>query len=175
MNYELSHFEALEADSALASLPCLVVGLGNCLLRDDGIGVHAVRELARQHPEIPALEVGTDVFSAIGWLERARWVLAVDAMDAGGTPGTIYTCCGSDIAPPESPKSIHELGLLSVLEFIALHRRPKIAVLGVQPEIVDYGLELSPTLARALPAVVQAARALSGQWASSQIQNARLG
>jgi hydrogenase maturation protease len=139
----------------------LIVGLGNCLMRDDGIGVHVARELMREPLEgTLVLEVGTDVFSALSWMENASWVLAIDAMAAGGAPGTIYSCAGSEIAAAALPKSLHELGLLAVLEFLPPDRRPEIAVLGVEPEIVDYGLELSPALVKALPSAVEAARAM---------------
>ncbi len=137
----------------------LVVGLGNCLMRDDGVGVHAARELQRQPLKgTVVLEVGTDIFSAVPWLDGAGWVLAIDAMDAGKPPGTIYTCDADAVAAPMLPKSVHELGLLSVLEFIPKARRPRITVLGVQPAVVECGLELTPVLAQALPRVVTAAR-----------------
>jgi hydrogenase maturation protease len=142
-----------------AATACLIVGLGNCLMRDDGIGVHAARRLMEARPPgATVIEVGTDVFGAISWLEGARWVLAIDAMDAGGAPGAIYSCRAADIAGPECPKSLHELGLVAVLEFIPEHLRPEVLILGVQPEVIDYGLELSPALERALPEVVLAAR-----------------
>lgn len=148
-------------DTAEAGAPGLVVGLGNCLMRDDGVGVHVIRELLRQPPEgVQLLEVGTDVFSAVSWMDNAPWVLAIDALDAGSVPGTLYTCDGSDIAAPVLPKSLHELGLFAVLEFLPPSRRPAITVLGIQPEIVDYGLDLSPALALALPGAVEAARSM---------------
>ena len=91
-------------------------------------------------PGALVLEVGTDVFSAIPWLETVPWVLAIDTMESGGAPGTLYVCDGADIATPALPKSLHELGLLSVLEFIPEKRRPEVSVLGVQPAEIDYGL-----------------------------------
>jgi len=145
----------------------LIVGLGNSLLRDDGIGVHAVRLLAANPPAgTLVLEVGTDIFSAVSWLESVPRVLAIDALDAGGPPGTIYRCHSSDIWNEQPMTSLHELGLLSVLEFIPRNRWPDIAVLGVQPDAIEFGLELSPVLHAALPAVVNAARAIVADWPS---------
>ena len=88
-------------------------------------------------------------------------VLAIDAMDAAGAPGTLYSCSASQVAPPLLPKSLHELGLLAVLEFIPEHLRPEITILGVQPAVVDYGLELSPQVRLALPQIVEAAREIA--------------
>jgi len=143
----------------------LVAGLGNCLLRDDGIGVHAVRLLAANPPPgVLVLEVGTDVFSAVSWLERVPRVLAIDALDGGGAPGTIYQCHSSDISREQTIASLHELSLLSVLEFIPRNRWPEITVLGVQPELIEFGLQLSPALQHVLPAVVEAARSIATKW-----------
>ena len=154
------------ADTA-TSPASLIVGLGNSLLRDDGIGVHAVRRLAANPPAgTLVLEVGTDIFSAVSWLESVPRVLAIDALDGGGPPGTIYRCHSSDIWNEQPITSLHELSLLSVLEFIPRSRWPDIAVLGVQPELIEFGLELSPILQGVLPTVVEAARAITADWAS---------
>jgi hydrogenase maturation protease len=148
---------------------CLIVGLGNCLLGDDGVGVHAVRQLAPQPPEgALLLEVGTDVFSAVPWLERVPRVLAIDALDAGQTPGTIYQCDSGEVSVERVRASLHELSLLAVLEFVDRTKRPAITVLGVQPAVIDYGLALSPALQEALPRVVQAARSVVLSWAKGK-------
>ena len=69
----------------------LIAGLGNCLLRDDGIGVHAIRSLQQNPPPgVVVAEVGTAVLDALHLLEWAEKILAIDAMQAGGNPGTLY-------------------------------------------------------------------------------------
>lgn len=152
----------------------LIVGLGNSLLRDDGIGVHAVRRLASDPPPgVLVLEVGTDVFSAVSWLEQVPQVLAIDALDAGGAPGTIYRCRSGDIQTERAKASLHELSLLSILEFIPRDRWPEITVLGVQPSAIEFGLELSAVLEEALPGVVQAARNITSKWISTSSTHAR--
>jgi len=160
-----------QAPGAVFAPNCCVIGLGNSLMQDDGIGVHAVRQLMPEPlPGALLLEVGTDVFSAVSWLESVPWVLAIDAMEAGGPPGTIYQCDLSEIAGATRPLSLHELSLVAVMEFIPPARRPSVTVLGVQPHVVGYGLSPSPPLSEALPQVVQAARSIvmrrggKGQW-----------
>ncbi|HWI56168.1 MAG TPA: hydrogenase maturation protease [Bacillota bacterium] len=146
------------------------MGLGNSLMQDDGVGVHAVRRLmADPPPGALIMEVGTDVFTAVSWLESVPWVLAIDAMDAGGRPGTIYHCDISDVADANRPISLHELSLVAVLEFIPVKRRPKITVLGVQPEVVQYGLDLSPALEKCLPKVLEAAQAMVAEREARQV------
>ncbi len=137
----------------------LILGIGNCLMSDDGIGVHAARLLARNPPaNTTVLDVGTDFLSSVPALESHRAVLVIDAMDAGGIPGTIYRCGASAFEAQTPGASLHELNLLSMLEFLEPDQRPEIHFLGVQPARVTYGLELSPLLAGALPLVAQKAR-----------------
>jgi hydrogenase maturation protease len=141
----------------------LVAGLGNLLLRDDGIGVHVVQDLQDDPPPgTLAVEIGTAVLDALHLLEAVEHVLAIDAMRAGGPPGTLYTCAIDDIAP-DHRTSLHELSLVSALRFLPEGRRPRVTVLGVEPEVIDYGMELSPALQQALPQVIAAARSLSAR------------
>jgi hydrogenase maturation protease len=150
--------------------PFLILGMGNCLLTDDGVGVHAVRCLRTDPPpRTIVVDVGTDFLSAIPFLEQALTVLAIDAMDAGGPPGTIYRCLGENLAAPVGPHSLHEMGLLAMGEFLDPDRRPPIHVLGIQPACLDYGLTLSPRVAAVLPEVVAAARGIITEFASAPV------
>jgi hydrogenase maturation protease len=143
----------------------LVAGLGNLLLRDDGVGVHAVRALQQNPPPgAIAVEVGTAVLDALHLLERADKVLAIDAMQAGCEPGTVYRCGVSDIGEEKQRASLHEVSLLSVLRFLPSDRRPEITILGVEPGAIDYGLELSREVEAALPQVVELAKDIVERW-----------
>ncbi|MEN6549422.1 MAG: hydrogenase maturation protease [Armatimonadia bacterium] len=143
----------------------LVAGLGNSLLQDDGIGVHAA--LAMQECNGPSLcccEVGTAVLDALHLLEWADRVLAIDAMEAGGEPGSIYLIGDEGVAGGPIQASLHELSLKTALGFFAPEAKPEIVVLGVEPARIDYSLELSPELQRALPRVVAVARSIIAYW-----------
>jgi hydrogenase maturation protease len=143
----------------------LIAGLGNLLLQDDGVGVHAVRELQKDPPPgVLVAEVGTQVLGVLHLLEWADNVLALDAMQAGGAPGTIYAFGVDDVAEPEIQVSLHELGLRAALRMLPQPTQVEIAVLGVEPEVIDYGLELSPPVAAALPRLLRAARHMVRQW-----------
>ena len=143
----------------------LVAGLGNLLLQDDGVGVHAVRAL---HDEVPrgvrAVEVGTAVLDALYLVEWADRILAIDAMQAGGDPGTIYRCGVADVADRALTASLHEVDFVTVLRFLTSGHRPEIAVLGVEPETIGAGLELSPSVQAALPQLVAAAQDIVTRW-----------
>jgi len=143
----------------------LVAGLGNVLLQDDGVGVHAVRELCRhRHSGAVVAEVGTAVFDALHLLEWADKVLVIDAMQAGHPPGTIYLLAGDSVEQGRSQTSLHELSLLSGFNFIPRDLKPEIMVLGIEPETIDYGLELTPLLRARLPRVVREAKNMVTRW-----------
>ncbi len=145
----------------------LIAGLGNLLLRDDGVGVHAVRELQKVVPRrVRTVEVGTAVLDALHLFERADRILAIDAMEAGGPPGTLYRLEGGDVEEGGLQASLHQMGLLAVLRFLGRHR-PVITVLGVQPELIDYGMDLSPSVQAALPRLVAAAKEIVTGWISA--------
>lgn len=137
----------------------LVAGLGNRLMSDEGVGVHAVRELREESlEEALALEVGTAAFEALPYLERAEHVIALDALEGGRPPGTIYrySLGEEDRRPPGG--SLHELDLVATLFLLDPGRRPRVIVLGVQPERLELGLTLSPKVEASLPQLLQAVR-----------------
>ncbi|HSB15057.1 MAG TPA: hydrogenase maturation protease [Bryobacteraceae bacterium] len=142
----------------------LVAGLGNLLLMDDGVGVHAVRELRRHAGSgVMVAEVGTAVLDALHLIEKADRLLAIDAMRAGGAPGTIYSFGVEDVKQRPTEASLHELNLLSALTLT--RRRPReITILGVEPGRIDYGLELTPAVQEALPRLVSAASRIVAKW-----------
>jgi len=144
----------------------IVLGLGNLILMDDGVGIHAVRrfrELA--HREILAVDVGTDVFSAVHLLEQADKVVAFDAMFGSGKPGTIYLVEASGLANEGVKGSLHELDLSSVLQMLN-GRRPEVIVVAAEPGTIKLGTELSPAVQAAVPEMVRAAVALTSYWLS---------
>jgi hydrogenase maturation protease len=143
----------------------LIAGLGNLLLKDDGVGVHAVRELQKAPPPgVLVAEVGTWVLDGLHLYEWADKVLALDALQVGGAPGTIYACQEADVADPAVKASMHELSLLGALRFISPQKRPEVYVLGVEPETIDFGLDLTPKVQAALPRFLQLARETVDRW-----------
>jgi hydrogenase maturation protease len=143
----------------------LVVGLGNLLLRDDGVGIHAVRAL-REKPLPRAIfaEVGTAVLDSLHLLSWADKILAIDAMAAHGKPGTLYSFKVPDVEESGTSISLHELGLLSALRFLPREKGPEIQILGIEPETIEYGLELTPAVQEALPLVTRTAKEIVARW-----------
>ncbi len=145
--------------------PYLILGIGNCLLSDDGVGVHAARLLqAEPPPETMVLAAETDFLSTLPFLERCVKMLVMDAMDAGQPPGTLCYCRGGDLAQTGPRHSLHGLGVLEALEFLDGGHRPEVHILGVQPGRIELALDLSPQVASALPRMVQAARGIVAEF-----------
>jgi len=135
-----------------------IIGLGNLLLADDGVGVHAVRALKQNCPAgIVIAEAGSAILHCQHLLEDADHVIAIDAAHADGPPGTIYHFRADDVQIDQQ-FSLHDLGIIGVLKLIPDHLRPTVHIIGVEPEIIDYSMELSPTVGAVLPQLLEAVR-----------------
>jgi hydrogenase maturation protease len=143
----------------------LLLGIGNLLLGDDGVGVHAVRRLAEQElpPGVEMLDGGTSGADLIDHLEGRSKVVVIDAAAGDEPPGTIYRCEASDLLGTERALSLHEFGLVDSLRMAAqLGCAPRrVVVFGVQPAVLAPGMDLSPAVAAALPRVLELALAES--------------
>ena len=142
--------------------PILVLGIGNLLLRDEGVGVHVAQALNGTHaclpPEVDVVDGATAGFGLVEILAGRRKVIVIDAVRAPAEAGSIVRLTIDDlVAADTAPLSLHEAGLL---EALAAARRlgiapQEIVILGVRPDIVDYGLELSPMVAALVPRIVE--------------------
>jgi len=138
----------------------LIVGIGNLLCRDEGIGVHVIQEMKdmKLPDHIDLLDMGTSTMDLISYLEGVKKLIVIDAMKAGGTPGTIYKCRPEDLLPEEEgPISLHEIGLLESLN-MALKMGIKIdtVIIGVEPKVLDWGMELSDEVKSKIPTIIEA-------------------
>lgn len=135
----------------------LVLGLGNTLLADDGVGIHIVRSLARD-PATPLclrpVDGGTLGFRLLEQLARAEAVLMIDAAQLGAAAGTVRLLDRNELAQyagRTGRKSAHEAGLADLLTLARLEGfSPRhLALLGIQPQTLDWGESLSPAVAAA--------------------------
>ena len=154
--------------------PFLILGVGNLLRSDDGVGIHAVRELAR-HPiaGVEVVDAGTDFLSALPYLEAARRVLILDAVQGRGAPGSIYRLGQADIVPRPDGSPAHTTSVLEARRLLSPDAAwPEITVLGVEPLLLEYGLTLSRPVSQALPRMVVRAREIVSGWQNSPFKNA---
>ena len=153
----------------------LVIGLGNILLGDDGIGVHVVRRLVTNRdipPGLRPLDGGTLGFRLMDAFARSDAILLVDAAELGEPAGTIRLLERDALnrhVRRGGRVSAHEAGLVDLLTLAKLegHAPSHLALLGVQPERIDWNETLSVPLARALPVACQMAIDTVLQWRHS--------
>jgi hydrogenase maturation protease len=135
-----------------------VVGIGNALFRDEGIGCHVVHALEGVPlPDVKVIDGGTcpDVLQL---LEDADKLVIVDAVQGGGTPGQIYRFHLEDITLKQKPfLSLHDVGLVDNLMLTQLwHNINEAVIIGVEPGEINWGLELSPELQEKMPQIIDA-------------------
>ncbi len=133
-----------------------IVGVGNGLMRDEGVGVHVARALA--DAELPegtrVIDAGTDADVAFD-LDGFDRVIVVDAVLGGAAPGTVYRFddeVEQDAAGVRT--ACHDVGLLETLRKVAPNM-PEVLILGVEPEEIDWGLDLSPVVRRSVSRVIE--------------------
>ena len=138
----------------------LILGVGNLLLSDEGLGVHVARKLMEMDfpPEVEVLDGGTDGFGLMHALLEADRLILVDAVRGGGAPGSIYRFGIEDCPPfPDIFKtSVHQISILEVINLSGLiGSTPRTTVIGVEPKRLEMGMELSPQIEATIPKVIQ--------------------
>ncbi|MCJ7516262.1 MAG: hydrogenase maturation protease, partial [Dehalococcoidia bacterium] len=125
-----------------------VLGIGNLLLKDEGIGVHLVQKLAGvvDDANVNIIDAGTypDFLSLVD--DNLDKLIIIDAVKTGDKPGTIYRFSSDDIDVDATlPVSAHNVGVLDSLKTMALfNKQPKSTVIiGIEPKTIDFGLDLS--------------------------------
>jgi hydrogenase maturation protease len=146
----------------------LVLGLGNLLLADEGVGVHVARALMEAGvPEgVTVLDVGTAILDALPAIGEADRIIVVDAVKADCDPGTVYKMPFDAFLKPECIASMHGFDLSRVLYLTQREDVPEVTVIGVEPAQIDWSLDLSPRVAEVLPFVIEAVREAIGEGGS---------
>ncbi|HEY49329.1 MAG TPA: hydrogenase maturation protease [Dehalococcoidia bacterium] len=139
----------------------VVLGAGNELLGDEGVGVHAVRilheELPLSHTDIEVIDGGTspDICHLI---QGAYKLVIVDAVKGGFAPGTIYRFTPDQIAQENIvTTSVHQVGILEALKMMELmgDKPEETVIIGIEPSDIAVGLELSQELLARMPEFIQ--------------------
>ncbi len=136
--------------------PVLILGLGNILLRDEGVGVRLVERLAARYefpPEVEVLDGGTSGMELIYSIAGRDLLVVCDAVRAEAAPGTVMRIAGEDLPAFFRTKlSPHQLGLSDVLAMLRLLERvpAHVVLVGIVPEDLELGTKLSPRIESAL-------------------------
>lgn len=149
----------------------LVLGVGNTLMRDDGVGVRLAESLAAVEPALPGVEyvdAGTLSFLLLPRIEQCQALLVLDAAHLDSNPGDIRCLEGAamDEFLRTARCSVHEVGVRDLLDVARLtgHLPERRAFVGMQPLETGWGESLSEPVVAALPEAVRTARKILDGW-----------
>jgi len=146
-----------------ANRPVLVLGIGNVLLGDEGVGVHAVRRMEQETwpPHVKLLDGGTGGFHLLSLFQEFDRIVLVDATMDGQPPGTVRVIRPRFASDYPRTLSAHDIGLKDLVESAALlGLEPDVVLVVVSVKTLPEGLdtELSPEVAAAVPRVSELVR-----------------
>jgi hydrogenase maturation protease len=128
----------------------IVLGIGNVLLSDEGVGVHAVKALVQQYnlgKDVEVVDGGTTGMELLPDLEGADHLVVIDAIRAGQPRASVVRLEGDQVPAFFKTKiSPHQVGLSDVLAALAFkgHAPAHVVLIGVQPVTLSLGMNLSP-------------------------------
>jgi len=124
----------------------LVMGVGNTLMQDDGVGIHVIEQLLKNpdtHPSLRPIDGGTIGLALLPEIEDADALIVVDASELHAAPGTLQIFHNEEIDQQLSGKrrTVHEVALLDLLSAAAIRGRTPAnrALVAIQPESTDWG------------------------------------
>lgn len=143
----------------------VIMGVGNLLLADEGVGVRVVQEIERRYelpPEVNIIDGGISGMEMLDELCGLAHLVIVDAVSAGGPAGSILRLVDDEVPRFFATRlSPHQIGLSDLLAaLLIMGERPRrITLFGVEPVSVELGMELTPPVQALLPQLVDLVRA----------------
>lgn len=147
-----------------------VVGIGNILMSDEGVGIRAVEALQRQYcfPEgVKLIYGGTGGLDLVSMLNGCNKLIIIDAVSGGEQPGSVYLLTAKQLRQQtQSCSSLHEFGILEAVKILEMLGKPlaETIIIGVEPDIIDFGLQLSPAVNSQLDSVLAMAVRQLSDW-----------
>ncbi|MCK5033262.1 MAG: HyaD/HybD family hydrogenase maturation endopeptidase [Calditrichia bacterium] len=138
-----------------------VLGIGNLIMQDEGVGIHVIRKLETEYifqPEIELIDGGTSGSELYGFFEDNDKMIIVDAVNFDEEPGFIGTIEKDDILKRLNTKlSMHNLGLTDVLSHVKLLdiEPSEIFLVGIQPAVIELHDELSDVISKRVDRILE--------------------
>ncbi len=153
----------------------LILGIGNSLLSDEGLGIRMLDYLQRHFPELPNvtyLDGGTLSFTLAPWIEETDRLIVIDAAELKAAPGTIEVFEGEEMDrfAGKTKRSVHEVSLgdlLAIAHLTGFLPENRILV-AIQPQEIDWGSCLSNPVKRALPLAAEVITRQLNEWSPDQ-------
>ena len=148
----------------------VLLGVGNILLTDEGLGVHVVKDIKESFtftPDITIIDGGTMGMELLTYMRGMKKILLVDAINGGEPAGTVYEFPHKELEQYFTEHiSVHEVGMQDILRIRAIQEEPleDAVVIGVEPESLEIGFEPSEVVQRALLEVKDRVLNVLRQW-----------
>ncbi|MGV8981405.1 HyaD/HybD family hydrogenase maturation endopeptidase [Clostridium sp.] len=136
----------------------VIIGIGNILLQDDGVGVHVIKQLENEKlpSTIELVDGGTSTLDTLGFFLDYEKVIVIDCLRAGLKPGTIYKIKPEDIKNYKKENlSIHDVQILDVARMAnMMNKYPEVVIFGIEPEKIAVDLEMTQTIVSKIPEII---------------------
>ncbi len=144
----------------MSSPKITILGVGNELLSDEGVGIHVIREIQKReiNPEIEVIEGGTEGFGLLNIIIETDYLILVDSLKGGGKPGSIYRFNIKDApsCPDLFKTSVHQIGILEVIHLSELiGNTPETIVFGIEPNKINTSMQLSEEVQSKIPRIIE--------------------
>jgi hydrogenase maturation protease len=138
----------------------LILGIGNILLKDEGVGVHVVKKLEGMPlpDNVEVVDGGTAGLDLTDFIANRKKVIAIDTVKAGEKPGTIYRLTEKNLRTgPKEIMSFHEIDFLDALYMSEVmgEKPEETIIIGIEPKNMSDGLELSPEIQERIPRIIE--------------------
>ena len=141
-----------------------VLGIGNLLLKDDGIGIHLIEELEKlafaETYNVELVDGGTCILELLDVFIKSEKVIVLDSLKGGHAPGTIYRITTEQLGGYiKENTSLHDVQILDVIkDSKLLGYDPQVVIIGVEPEEIIYDMELSYIIREQIPNIIEIIR-----------------
>lgn len=139
----------------------LILGIGNLLQKDDGVGSHIIRYINESDIKLPddaeAIDGGTAGFDLVPLMQNRKKIIIVDALRVGDVPGSVYRFSPEHLTSSKEVYSLHDLGVREIIKQLQLlGDSPEIEIIGVVPENIEtLEIGLSDSVKNSIPKAVE--------------------
>jgi len=138
-----------------------ILGIGNLLLKDDGIGVHLIEHLKELEFEntynVELIDGGTCIPNLLDVFMKNGRIIVLDSIKGGYAPGTIYKLTPEELGTCiKETTSLHDVQVLDIMRDASLLGFvPEVVIIGVEPEEITFDLDLSPIVKSTIPRIIE--------------------
>ncbi|HOP31019.1 MAG TPA: HyaD/HybD family hydrogenase maturation endopeptidase [Spirochaetota bacterium] len=139
----------------------LILGIGNILHKDDGVGVHVVNEIAETISDLPdyveVFEGGTFGYDLLPVMSGRKKIVIIDALKINDEPGSVYRFPASHLTDCNNKFSLHDIGVKKIINMLMLMgESPEIEIIGIVPEdISSFDIGISDSVKKSIPKAVE--------------------